>query len=272
MKHNWILLDEHFYPENQAVFPLTDRGFLFGEGIFTTIRVHEGKPEFLSQHLQRLKEHAQILKFSFPLLDLNRIKELIRLNEACTGTWRLKIVITIKRENQHLTNGHVLATLTPYVEKLAPCKLSLFPIPCYRPLAHLKSLSYLDLLYVKDYALAHGYDDAIMQTEKGYLLETSSANFFWIDQEGCWIPDLNLPYLKGILLTNLIEQLSLPLHFVKKTLSQIPETAHLYLCNSLIHIQPVTAVGHFTFKRSFEREHLLNNLLKEALLSSPFLD
>ncbi len=105
-------------------------------------------------------------------------------------------------------------TLHPYQgSALSPCNLSLFPHPLIRPLAHIKSLSYLDYLYVRDYAKKQGCDDALTATGEGVLLETSCANLFWIDRRGCWIPDFQLPYLKGVFLQAILPYLPPPSPF-----------------------------------------------------------
>lgn len=273
MNLSWILLDGHLCQQNQALFSFTNREIRFGDGVFTTARVHNGKIEFLSKHFERLKEHAKFLKFHLPPFDFACFEKLIECNQATTGIWRLNILATRHEKNHSWHLGHLIVTLTRYLEDFSiPRSLSLFPTPCYRPLAHLKTLSHLDLLHIKEEALDRGYHDAIMQTEKGYLLETSSANLFWIDQNACWIPDLKLPYLKGIILKTLIDHLAMPLHFVKKTLEQIPSTAHVYLCNSLIHIQPVIIINQFSFKRNPKWESLLKNTLEKELLAASLLN
>lgn len=272
MAENWVFLNGKFSPEHKAFIPVNDRGFLFGEGIFTTIRVHNGRCELLKNHLHRLQQQAEILNFhlsSFEVDWINWINELIQRNQAWEGTWRLKIVVTVKQESggNCRTVGSLLATLYPYLEDSSKsCKLCLFPHPFDKPLAHVKSLSYLEYLYVRNYANQQGFDDAITQTGEKILLETSNSNLFWIDEEGkCWIPDQQLPYLKGVFLQALIPHLSSPVHFVKSTIDQIPLSASVYICNSLTHIRSVLSIGSLFFPRNQEWEKTLKEATIQAL-------
>lgn len=259
----WVFLNGNFYEENNAKISVTDRGFLFGEGVFTTIRVHEGMCEFYQAHLQRLHEQAQILHVSLPSIEFKWIQELIQLNQAEKGTWRLKIVAT-SQENEN--KGNFLITLNPYQDTLGePCSLGIFPHPLESPLAHIKSLAYLDRLYVRAYGKQQGYADAITTTREGFLLETGCANLFWINEQGCWIPDHQLPYLKGILLQKIIEYVKVPTHFVQMTLDQLMPGSSLYMCNALMHIRPVIAIENQSYPRNLMWEASLKQAIKQAL-------
>src|SRR5207249_6305232 len=61
-----VLLNGQFVPEEQAVVSVFDRGFLYGDGLFETLRVVHGKPFRWEQHLQRLQRGAQFLNIRPP--------------------------------------------------------------------------------------------------------------------------------------------------------------------------------------------------------------
>lgn len=266
MDERWVFLNGDFYLEREAKIPVTDRGFLYGDGIFTTIRVDQGRCELFNGHLQRLQRQAEILNFSFPPLEKEWIHELIERNKASKGTWRLKIILTVKEEGNVRVVDTVLATLHHYQPSLSEsCRLSLFPHPFEGALSHLKSLSYLDNLYVRNYAIQKGYDDAIKCTSGGILLETGCSNFFWIDRGECWIPDPQLPYINGVFLQALLTHLSMPIHFVNTTIHQIPPNANFYVCNALMHVRPVVSIDHVQFKRNPDWEKVLQNGIARAL-------
>lgn len=259
----WIFLNGQFYLEEEAKISVTDRGFLFGEGIFTTLRVHDGKCEFYQAHLQRLQAQAQALHFSLPAFESQWIQELIQRNQAEKGTWRLKIMVTLQEEHKV---GNVCMTVHPYQEAVGEsCSLGLFPYPLESPLAHIKTLAYLDHLHVRAYGKRQGHVDAITTTREGFLLETGCANIFWINEQGCWIPDRQLPYLKGILLQKLIEYTPFPIHFVQMKLNQLPAGTSFYLCNTLMHIRPVIAIEHQSYPRNFAWEASLQIAVKQAI-------
>lgn len=261
MNEKWVFLNGNFCFEKEAVIPITDRGFLFGEGIFTSIRIHQGQCELFKSHLQRLQQQAEVLNFDWNPTNWDWIVELIQRNDAGQGIWCLKILAT----KEERTFGNVLATLNPYEGTFGPCTLSLFPYPLESPLAHVKSLSYLDHLYVRSYAQRLGHVDAITQTRDGILLETGCSNFFWIDQGKCWIPDPQLPYLKGVFLQAILSHLSLPIQAIRATIDEVPTSASIYICNALTHIRPVLSIDQRSFKRNPDWEGLLQKATAQAL-------
>lgn len=266
MIEKWVFLNGTFCLEKEASIPVTDRGFLFGDGMFTTIRVHQGKCEFLPSHVQRLQHQAEELKFDFNVSRWEWISEFIQRQRAWNGTWRLKIIVTIKEEQDTRKMGCLLATLDPYQGiSFDPCRLCLFSHPVESPLAHIKSLSYLDHLHVRAFAQQRGFVDAITYTYEGFVLETGSSNLFWIDQGICWVPDPQLPYLKGVFLQNLLTYLALPVRVVKATIDQIPVSASVYICNALTHVRPVLSIDDCVFVRNMQQERRLQEATIQAL-------
>src|SRR5262245_61506391 len=59
-------LNGQFLPEEQAVVSISDRGFLYGDGVFETIRVRNGRPLWWERHLERLQRGVRVLKLRLP--------------------------------------------------------------------------------------------------------------------------------------------------------------------------------------------------------------
>ena len=62
-----VFLNGQFVPEAQALIPVSDRGFLYGDGLFETLRVVNGRPFRLAQHLERMMRGADFLKIRPPV-------------------------------------------------------------------------------------------------------------------------------------------------------------------------------------------------------------
>ena len=95
-KDTIVYLNGEFFLEKNALIPATDRGFLFGDGVFRTIKIQEGHPQFWPQHLQKLKHDCEILGIIPPKISSEIIQELIDKNLAHKGTWRLTSRATSK--------------------------------------------------------------------------------------------------------------------------------------------------------------------------------
>jgi branched-subunit amino acid aminotransferase/4-amino-4-deoxychorismate lyase len=260
---SWVFLDGQYKQQALAVLPVADRGFQFGDGVFTTVRVSHGQPELLSSHLERLYRHAEIVGFTIPAINVSAIEMLIALNDAKQGIWRLKIIATASEEGSRRCLGHVLMTLAPYKwQPFRPVRLALFPHPMERPLAEVKSLSYLDYLYAERCALQQGADEALLCGRDGVILETNRSNVFWIHESTCFIPDERLPYLKGVFLQYLKTLIPFPIQSIQATLDAVPRTANLFICNAMTHLRPVLSIGELIFKQNVEIEGMLKRCLE----------
>ena len=89
-----VFLNGKFVSETDAVVPLNDRGFLLGDGLFETIRVANGKPFRLAQHLERLTRGAEFLKINPPFTPREIHKytdQLIAQNELADSILRVTL-------------------------------------------------------------------------------------------------------------------------------------------------------------------------------------
>src|SRR5262245_30035584 len=91
---SFVYFDGRYLPRSQAFVPIDDRGFLFGDGVFTTIKLNAGSLECFEAHIARLNDNAKQLNIQMPQIELAWLKELVRLNDAMTGIWRVKIIVT----------------------------------------------------------------------------------------------------------------------------------------------------------------------------------
>src|SRR5258708_6039184 len=61
-----VFLNGEFVSEARAVVPVNDRGFMYGDGLFETMRVVNGRPFRMAQHLERMTRGADFLKIKPP--------------------------------------------------------------------------------------------------------------------------------------------------------------------------------------------------------------
>lgn len=245
----WVFINGQYLREEEARIPVTDRGFLFGDGAFTTIRVREGKPDLFDAHVAQLRVQCHLLGFSLPNISQSHVEELIQKNQATEGTWRLKVIVT-GGSGRALDLGErqgqqYLMLLHPYVVDTSEQRLALIPLQVSGILSKIKSLAYLERLWIKQLAMQQGFRDGIVTTEEGVLLETAFANIFWIVGNTFYYPDEALPYLKGVTLAATIDKAKKEnkiIKPIKARLSDIPDDAAVYLCNAMMGIRPVVQI------------------------------
>lgn len=233
--------------EDEPCISLNDRGFLFGDGVFTTLKVEGGLPQYFEDHIRRLKEHCEKLHIEAPVILLEDVQKLILKNDAMTGVWRLKIILTGGEKSELQLNqrkyGKLLMTLNPVVDFKTNLKLIVYPKPISTPLAGLKTLSYLDRLFLMDYASSHQVDDVITLSLDGFIMEAAFSNIFWIKDMDFFTPDPQLGFLFGIQLSKTIEQYEIKgyrIHFVQIKPESIPTDVQIFICNSIKGVVPVS--------------------------------
>ncbi len=181
----------------EAKIPVTDRGLLFGDGAYATIKVRHGTPCFLQTHLERLEQQCSSFGLIMPAVCTSTVDELIRLNHAEEGIWRLKVIITGGDEpSLYLPErgGRILMTLKAYEPPaFKPLKIGIFPHPFHLCHASYKSLAHLNRLYVMEEARQQGVDDCLTLTEKGIVLEMAFGNVCWIVEKTLFTPSRDLP-------------------------------------------------------------------------------
>jgi len=257
-----------FLPEDDVRISISDRGFLYGDGVFTTLKVSNGHIECLEAHLHRLYEQCLFLKIKPPNISLEWLTELVRCNKAFDSDWRLKIIATggsLGKEESLRSCSHLIMTLSTYTpSSKSTFELTIYPTPIHKPTAKIKSLAYLDRLYIKEYAENHGYDDVVVISSDGHILETAFANIFWMEGEQLFFPDLSQPLLSGIALDVVIQsacRLGISVSPVRIKTGELPAEARIFVCNAMMGMIPVSRI-----------EAIRYNIEKNSVLQRTYCD
>ena len=206
-----IFFNGNYYAENKSLLKVFDRGLLFGDGIFTTLRVENSVPLFLKHHSARLRASCQFFGIKFSDWDFSGIiARLLKKNQLSDA--RVKIMVTrgcdfknrIYNYEGELSSLLVVALpLPPHPPK--PVRLCISPeARGNESIYKHKTISYLPNLTHKTIARENGFDDAIILDWKKHVLETSTANLFFIIKDKIITPPKELPLLNGIIRQNLL--------------------------------------------------------------------
>src|SRR5213592_2270637 len=57
------------FDQEHAVISVFDHGFLYGEGVYETLRTYNGQPFLFDRHMRRLRRSADMLALDVPLTD-----------------------------------------------------------------------------------------------------------------------------------------------------------------------------------------------------------
>jgi aminodeoxychorismate lyase len=203
-----IFLNGQFVSEERAVVSVFDRSFLYGDGLFETMRVFNGKPFRWAQHMERLQRGAEFLKIKPPFSPealRNFVDELIAKNEMPDALLRLTLSrgVGVRGYSPKGAESPTLVmSLHPApANAVLPCwKLitSSHRLPAKEPLAQFKTCNKLAQILARTEADAAGADEALLLNTDGFVVEGASSNLFWIEGDAICTPPLAAGVLAGV--------------------------------------------------------------------------
>lgn len=259
-----------FFSETEGAISITDRGFLFGDGIFSTLLIEDGIPLFFEEQIQKLKNQCSIINIIPPDISKELVTSVIEKNKAHNKSCAMKIIIsggTSTEKSLPLRKGVLGIFLYPF--PLCPSELEvvIFPFPFHLCHSWYKSLANLNRLYVLDHAKNNNYDDALTYTYDNILLEASFGNIFWIIDHNVFTPNPStLPLYFGITISKIINRLkdfNYNIHFVEQDYHHFSKEALLFRTSSLTGIKPIKKLNNVPLKKSNTTTLFIQNLYKE---------
>jgi len=166
-------LDGVVMPAAAATIPATDEGLLRGDGAFEVLRLYDGRPYALAEHLERLARSAANLRLP---LDVDAVRaDAARLLDAAGGepdSGALRIVVTRGGRRLLLTEE-----LPAHAASIALATVTYAPV---RLLDGIKSLSYAANMLATRLAREQGADEALLVSPHGRVLEAPTSSIFWV--------------------------------------------------------------------------------------------
>jgi branched-chain amino acid aminotransferase len=171
-------LDGRIAPSDELTIPVTDEGLLRGDGVFEVIRVYDGTPFALADHLDRIERSAANLRLGevFRSELESEIPELLDARGGRDFDGSLRIVIT--------RGGRRLLLTEPAPPKPPGVRLGMVTYAPTRVLDGIKSLSYAGNMLCTRLAQERGFDEALLVTPHGRVLEAPTSTLFWVDADG----------------------------------------------------------------------------------------
>jgi branched-chain amino acid aminotransferase len=217
----------------EATIPATDEGLLRGDGVFEVVRVYDGKPYALEAHLQRLQRSAVNLRLP---LDLESVRaDAARLlAQAGSGPDHdlLRIVIT--------RGGRRVLLTEPLPATRERIRLATVNYAPTRILDGVKSLSYAANMLATRIARERGFDEALLVTPHGRVLEAPTSSIFWVEDSKLFTPPLSDHILASITRALVIDTAGASERSC--TVDELGEADEVFLASTTREVQPVAQI------------------------------
>jgi branched-chain amino acid aminotransferase len=186
-------------PTTEATIPLPDDGLYRGDGVFEVIRLYDGHPFALGEHLDRLERSAAAIELP---VDRDAVEgELDALLEAF-GKSDAQLRILLTRGGRRIL---LIENMPPMAETVRLATVTYQPTVI---LTGVKSLSYAANMQATRIAKSQGADEALLVRPDGIVLEAPTSTIFWVSPEGgLHTPSLGAGILESITRAHIVRAL-----------------------------------------------------------------
>ena len=243
-----VFLNGQFVSDADAVVSVFDRSFLYGDGLFETLRVSRGKPFRWAAHMERLAQGARFLGIKLPFAPaplLAAAQELIARNAMPEALLRLTLSrgVGVRGYSPKGADQPTLVmSLHPFgapasgSETGAPLRwranTAVVRLPAGDALAQFKTCNKLAQVLARSEAEAASADEALLMNTDGHVVEAATGNLFWVQGETVFTPPLADGILRGItrgVVVELCGQLGLPFKEANVTPAQLKQADAAFL-------------------------------------------
>lgn len=254
-----IWLKGKFVDGNVAKVPITDRGYLYGDGVFETMRSYAGTVFMLNEHVSRLSAALKTLQIGSPCSG-KKMKELIyrslAVNKLDSAYIRVAVTrgegrfgITYKDEFK----PNLIIVAKPFEgypawmhEKGIKATVVDIRQNELSPLSRVKSLNFLPYILARFEAKEAGYDEAILLNTRGAVAEAATSNIFIVKNGQLVTPSLASGILPGITRQAIIAiARRLRIRVIERMVrpNELERADEVFLTNSIAEVIPVVRIG-----------------------------
>ncbi len=266
----WIYLNDGFVSKEHARISVFDHGFLYGDGVYETLRSYAGRFFLLDQHLRRLYRSAELIDLKIPLAEQDWARVLAEalqrngLGRGATsgGTDPADghVRITISRGEGELGLDPELCprpTVVILTKPLSPPPARLYEQGVELKLVsvrrnssaalppQIKSLNFLNNILAKREASRAGAFDALMLNNEGVVTECTVSNVFFARQGSLHTPSLTCGILEGVtrgVVIQLAADCGIAVEEGAFPPAALLEADECFITNTSMEIMPVSAV------------------------------
>lgn len=253
-------------PEESAMIPLFDRSYLYGEGVFETMRAYNGRPAFCDMHYHRLKANCEKLKIELPLdeymfehaiikaINANKLKDAyIRVTASMTGA-SIGIARPVKPRSNFTIFVKNFKGRPAEVYRNGAKAIIVSSVYADDPdTAEIKSTNYLTKMLARNEVLDENADEGLFQNRDGLILEGTATNLFLVSKGRLFTPPLTDGCLPGVtrwVVMGLADSLEIKCKESHVVIDDLKMADEIFLTGSTSEILPISTIVGITKKKA----------------------
>lgn len=204
--HRFVFHNDEVKPVEKTRWSPGQAGLICGWGLFTTVRIVRGEAFAYERHWRRLEKDAALTRL--PMIHTGarvrvQLQELIRTNKVKDGCARIYLVwntVGSWRSDEKMPEVDLVITTAdlPHYPEMVRLALREHGRHAASPLAGVKTISWLDSVWVAGEAKREGYDEVVLLNERGEVSECTAANIFVVRNDKVVTPPLSSGCLEGV--------------------------------------------------------------------------
>lgn len=261
-----IYLNNKLVTESKAVVSVFDRGFLYGDGVYETLRVYKGVVFKIDEHIERLFRSASMISLKLPKSH-NEIKKAIYKTIRANKHNEAYVRISISRgagpiglDPELCTNPTfviISKTFKKYPDKYYKKGVKIAIVGIRRNFKKaldpkIKSLNFLNNILAKIEAKEKNAYESIMLNYRGYIAEGTITNIFFVKGGVLYTPAVDVGILDGItrrLILDIAKELKIKVREGNFIPADIYSAAEVFISNTTMEVMPVTKVDNMKISR-----------------------
>jgi branched-chain amino acid aminotransferase len=224
-------VDGELGPAEEARISITDEGLTRGDGGFEVMRLYAGRPFALEHHFRRLANTCAGLRLDYDD-DALRTEVSALLEAAGPVEALLRVVLT--------RGGRRILTIEPMPSRLAAARVATVTYAPTRVLDGLKTLSYAGNMLAGRLARERGFDEALLVSPHGRVLEGPTWTFFWVAEGRLLTPPLEDRILASITRAFVIEECEATER--PCTMDDVAGAEEAFIASTVREVMPIAAV------------------------------
>lgn len=239
-----------FIQPDEPALPIDERGHQFGDGIYEVMRIYNGKPFMLDEHLERLYRSASAIRLKLQH-DREAFKQIVTELVQRSGLADLDVYVQVTRgiaARNHLFPDcpvSIAMTAKPFREIPAEARSEgasamLHPDERWEN-CYIKSLNLLPNILAKQAAFEKGCLEAIL-VRNGRVTEGTSSNVYIVKQSTLYTTPLSNHILSGITriaVKKLAEELGIPFEETYFTPEELLQADEVLITSTTLEIMPI---------------------------------
>ncbi len=261
----WIYLNNKFVRDKDAVISVFDHGFLYGDGVYETIRSYGPRIFMRDQHLSRLLRSAEAIGLTIPISmkdwpDI--LHEAMTRNGVGNDQRDAYLRITVSRGAGDIGLDPALCSsptvvvmtkpLVPPASQLYERGVNVIVASTKRNLPsalspQIKAINFLNNILAKREAIAAGAFDSLLLNWEHHLTECTISNLFFVVDGMLRTPALECGLLDGItrgIVIELARELHIPVEAGRYTIDQLCQADECFLTNTSMELMPVVLIDN----------------------------